>query len=309
MVPLTATDEGQVDSLQPGPPPDREVGVVGHPAIDLDERRTGRRGRQTGRHGVDHRGVAASGLEPIARPLRAASLEVHHRADLAEPRMRQEALGAEQVGLLAVVDQQHHVAPQRWRSLEGAGDLEHRGDRGAGVGRAGASRHRVVVGRYQHRAAPPVAVVPRQHVLHRGADRRRTAGEDLLHLGGEAQSGEFVDHPLAHRVVRRRTDRMRCRPGQQPLVDLASASSGELGRGCIRRFRFGGLIGVPGDDERQHQGGDRREPARGRRGGRGRFGHRGILRPAGRFQVRPRAGMPRPRADFAIRPGRADFDR
>ena len=87
--------------------------------------------------------VARAGLEHLHPAGRAARLHVEDEADAPGQRVAvEEGVGAQQAGLLAVGEQDDHVAGRDAAGLDGADDLQRRGDAGRVVGGAGRARAR-----------------------------------------------------------------------------------------------------------------------------------------------------------------------
>jgi hypothetical protein len=199
------------EPLQPRVAEDREVGVVGHPAVDLVADRARARVRRHARVLIDEPPVAAARLKHQRRTARAPRLEVEHNADVAEPRvLLDERAGAEQPALFPVRDEEDHVVCRPVRR-EHARHLEQRRNGRPVVARAarggGVGVSRVVVGGKHHRLARAPAGARKARDDVRDLDARagpvaaqRHAG--VLHLDEQPKAREFPNEVLAHgRVV------------------------------------------------------------------------------------------------------------
>ena len=169
--------------------------------------RTGERRRAAWAAKARTRGVVAGArLVHDRRPRRPGVVEVQHQADAARPRAAQEGLHAEQPVLLAVGQQDQHVAFEPGPGVQGARHLEQRRHAGPVVGRPGAHGDAVVVGDEQD----DLAVAGRCPAG--GARTLSTAGDDVtvvvgddggvLHPGAQPGVPETLDEEVAHAQVR-----------------------------------------------------------------------------------------------------------
>jgi hypothetical protein len=170
-----------------------------------------------------------------------------------------ESARAQQAELLAVVEQQDHVALERGAALQRARDLEHARGARAVVARARTGRDRVVVRRDEHGVLVREAGNAHEHVAHQ-AGHARLCDHGLLQLGLAAQRAQRRDDARAQFLVCRAADRMGARAARQraPALERAQCrESARRGRGVAGARRLHAARRDPPAEQEQAHAGER----------------------------------------------------
>ncbi|MEK0266195.1 hypothetical protein QT383_08000 [Stenotrophomonas rhizophila] len=255
-----------IAKLRPGIPflrRHREVGAVGHVAVDETGQRVAQRLRREFGERAEQRRVARPGFKQHRTAAAAAGFQIDDRADTRRQRMRgEERTRAEQAGLLRIGEQEDHVTLSHV-TLQRTRDLQHHRHAEAIVGCAGRMGDGVVVRHQQHRRQAAIAARQyRNHVLDIGRPHTATValavlGSRLATLHGYLESGllQVMHQLVANLRGRRRAGGMRI--GRDPTQMLHRACRRELGGGDAGRLCGRSLLGAPGgpcgDDDTEQQ--------------------------------------------------------
>ena len=203
MIHVGASDAGEVETLFAGLLERREVGVVGHAAVDLVAHRVRRRVGVGLPQCLDHPAVVLARLEHQRRAAAAPHFDRDDQRHVVEPGMPiHKCARAQEAQFLGVGKQHDQVVAQLAALSKGSERLEDRRDARAVVARAQRDFAAVVVRRHEHRSSAGLRPRnPRQHIVDgrgSGVVRRRQERRGGLNAGLVAEAAQLLKQVVAH---------------------------------------------------------------------------------------------------------------